>query len=315
MNIVHGLISDLREKRLWPIAVALVVALVAVPVLVSSGGKSSVPVAQASPPAPAGAVPALPAVSVTTTPSNAPITGKKRDPFTQQVKGKSTGAQTSSVSTSKTKASPGATKPSTGSTKTTSTTSQGAVGGSTTTVTSTPVTTTPPAKSAPAGLTDKQAYHVTVALSSGSGNVNTVDPVDRLSLFPSDQQPLLLELGVLNGGHRVLFAVQPGTVVHGPGQCTPGPVDCEIVSLAPNEIEWVGQSGTSGVTAVALIAVTGINAANYPSAAAADKARRVSSAAGRRLLNQSKLRALSLFEYRPSLGALVNLSNVTVGGS
>ena len=44
---------------------------------------------------------------------------------------------------------------------------------------------------------------------------------------------------MLKGGKRVLFAVQAGAVVHGPGQCTPGPIDCEIVSLKPNQIESV----------------------------------------------------------------------------
>jgi hypothetical protein len=39
------------------------------------------------------------------------------------------------------------------------------------------------------------------------------------------------------------------------------------------------------------------------------------SAAGRRLLSTSTLSALSLFQYEPSLGAVVDLRNLTVGGS
>jgi hypothetical protein len=313
-HFIENLIADLREKRLWPIAAALVVALVAVPVLLSSGGSSSVPVAAAPPvPAPSGAVPALPAVSVTATPSHARLTGKQRDPFKQQVKSKSTTAKTATSKTSSTS------KSSSGSTSTTkksaASTTSGAVGGSTTTVTSTPTTSTPAPAPAPTGLTATQAYHVTIAMSNAAGNLSTIDSVERLSLLPSEQQPLLIELGVLNGGNRVLFVVQPGTVVRGPGRCTPGPIDCEIVSLAPNQIEWVGSSGPNGVAGVALIAATAINAAKYSSAGAADKARTATSAAGRGLLNRSTLKAASLFEYKPSLGALVDLSNVTVGGS
>jgi hypothetical protein len=313
-HFIENLIADLREKRLWPVAAALVVALVAVPVLLSSGGSSGVPVAAAPPvAAPSGAVPALPAVSVTATPSHARLTGKRRDPFTQQVKSKSTTAKTATSKTSsKSKSSSG----SAGTTKkSAASTTSGAVGGSTTTVTSTPTSTTTPAQPAPTGLTASQAYHVAISMTVATGDVRAVDPVERLSLLPSDQEPRLIELGVQNGGHRVLFVVQPATIVRGPGRCTPGPIDCEIVSLAPNQIEWVGASGPSGIANVALMAVTAINAADYSSPAAADRARTATSAAGRRALNASTLHALSLFQFKPGLGALVDLSNVTVGGN
>lgn len=314
-HFIENLIADLREKRLWPIAAALVVALVAVPVLLSSGGSSSVPVAAAPPvPAPSGAVPALPAVSVTATPSHARLTGKQRDPFKQQVKSKSTTAKTATSKTSSTS------KSSSGSTSTTkksaASTTSGAVGGSTTTVTSTPTTSTPTTPTpAPTGLTASQAYHVAISMTVATGDVQAVDPVERLSLLPSNQEPRLIELGVQNGGHRVLFVVQPGTIVRGPGRCTPGPIDCEIISLAPNQIEWVGTSGPSGIATVALMAVTAINAADYSSPAAADKARTATSKNGRRALSDSTSRALSLFQFKPGLGALVDLSNVTVGGN
>ena len=120
---------------------------------------------------------------------------------------------------------------------------------------------------------------------------------------------------MLRGGSQVLFLVQPGTVVHGSGTCTPGPIDCQILALAPNHIESLSrQSGTQAVP-VAQMAITGINAEKQASAAAADKLRRQESAAGRRLLDHSTLTALSLFQYQPSLGAVVDLRNLTVGGS
>ncbi len=66
---------------------------------------------------------------------------------------------------------------------------------------------------------------------------------------------------------------------------------------------------------MAQFAVTGIQADQYPSAAAADRARRTVSAFGNRLINKSTLNALSLFPYQPSLGAVVDLRNVTIGGN
>jgi hypothetical protein len=120
---------------------------------------------------------------------------------------------------------------------------------------------------------------------------------------------------VLHGGQRVLFVVQAGTVVNGPGTCTPGPIDCEILSLGQNQTEVLSKQSPAGLTQVADFAVTGISAKDYPSAAAADSARRMASAAGRNLLRSSTLSALSLFQYEPSLGAVVDLRDITVGGS
>ena len=134
-------------------------------------------------------------------------------------------------------------------------------------------------------------------------------------MIPSNKLPLLVELGVLEGGHRVLFVVRPGTGVNGPGTCLPGPIDCQILSLAPGQIEKLSQRSPHGMVPVALFAVTGVGVQHYPSAAAADTARRAASAAGRRLISSAKLDALSLFQYKPSLGAVDDLRNLTVGGS
>ena len=303
MTVIQNLISDLREKRLWPVAVALLVALVAVPLLLS-GGSQPVRVAQAPIVVPAGPAPALPAVSVTTTPSNARLTGPQRNPFTPQVKAHPSAATPSAAANSKPAAKSASKSAATGtSTTTTSTTTS-----TTTTSTSTTSTQTP----TPTGLTATQSYHVTFSMTNSAGGVDTIDPLERLSVLPSAQQPLLVEFGVANGGHRVLFVVQPGTIVRGPGACTPGPIDCEILSMAPNQVEWYEKPGAVGP---GLFAVTGINADDFPSATDADKARLAESGAGHDLLQGSTLKALSLFQYRPSLGAVVDLSNLTVGGS
>jgi hypothetical protein len=320
MTVIQDLIADLREKRLWPVALLLVVALVAVPVLLSNSSSPGVPVAQIPPVGSSSApVPALPAVSVTPTPSNAKLTGHERNPFTQQVKKSSSGSKGGS-STSSTPAgtSSNSAKGSSSSSKSSSPT--GSVSSGSTTVpstTTTPTTTTPaaPPPPAPATLTDTQAYHVNLSITNSSGGADAIDGVERLSLIPSPRLPLLIELGVLRGGRRVLFALAPGTMGEGPGRCTPGPVNCQILSLATNQIEGVATKQASGAVTGALMAVTAIKADNYPSAAAAGRARQTDSAAGRRLLDLSNVSALSLFPYRPSLGAIVDLSNVTVGGN
>jgi hypothetical protein len=186
------------------------------------------------------------------------------------------------------------------------------------TTTTKPPTPKPPTPKPPtlnaAGLTPTQAFRVAISLTNPAGGSYTLDKVERLSVLPSRQRPLVIELGVLKGGHRVLFAVEPGAVVKGPGACTPSRLDCQILSLKPNQIEAVATRMPNGSISGALMAVTAIHAAGYGSSSAAHKARLAESAAGRRLLKAAKLKALSHFPYRPGLGAVVDL-RTAAGGS
>jgi hypothetical protein len=314
-------LTELRENRLWPLAVGLVVAIAAVPFILTNSASPS-PVAQA----PQGTPPAsqatsLPAIDVQTTPSNSRLTGRGRDPFAQQASGSSPTTSTTTAT-----ASSSATAGVAGSAATTGSTVPritGAGAGTGATVTPpTATSTTPPSitessKPTPtlAILKPTQSYHVTLAITNSSGGLDTIDPLERLSVLPSDQQPLLVELGVLQGGKRALFVVEPGTIVSGPGVCTPGPIDCEILSLAQDQTEGISSNSGNGVVQGPLFAITGITADNYSSVAAADKARQAESAAGRALVDKSTLSALSLFRYEPNVGAIVDLRNLTVGGN
>jgi hypothetical protein len=296
--------------------VALVLALVAVPVVLSKSPRAATPPPVSPPPAAtASSATAVPAVSVKNLPVQSRLRGHARDPFTQpKHKAAAKVATTPSAATKPATTPSSGTQTTTTSTSTTSTatgTGTGAGGAGSGSGTTTPTFPTAPRKPAPTGLSATQSYHVTLAITNSGGGLDTSDPLVRLSILPNDQEPLLVELGVLKGGHRVLFAVEPYASLSGPGKCTPGPVDCEILSLAPGQIEQL----SSGAVDVAKFGVTEITADRHPSAAAADKARRVESAAGRRLLSQANLSALSLFAYRPSAGAIIDLRNLSVGGN
>jgi hypothetical protein len=313
VNFLRGIVGELREKRLWPVAVALLVAIVALPVVLSKSA-SSTPVASVPQPTPPpSAATSLPAVSVQSTPAQSRLNGRARDPFAQQGVGKTatTASVTATAATAVSAASSAAARTASGGT------SAATTSGTTTPTTTTPVTITPNAKPTPttAALSATESYHVTLAITNAAGGLDTIDSLERLSVLPSAQRPLLVELGALQGGHRVLFVVQPGTVVSGPGTCTPGPIDCEILSLGQDQTEGLATQSPTGLVSVAMFAVTGISTDRHSSAAAADRARRSESAAGRALLDKSTLSALSLFRYAPSLGAVVDMRNLTVGGS
>jgi hypothetical protein len=316
-DLIGPIWQDLRAKKLWPVALGLLVAIVAVPVVLTTS--SSAPSTGASG-SPVAGLPTsgLPAVSQSTG-SGGAVKGSAHDPFAPQP---GTGGTTTTAGSGSGGSSSSSSSGSSGSTGGTSTTGGGSPGSSSTGGSGT--TTTPSGKPVPPGrkpkppvpsLTASQAYGVSLAITKPNGGINTIDPLERLSLLPSQDQPLLVELGVLKGGSRVLFAVQQGTFVSGPGSCVPGPIDCQILFLGQEQTETVGIQTANGRVPEALFAVTGITAVNYGSASGAMKARLAASSAGRSVLNHSSLSALSLFRYEPSLGAVVDLRNLTVGGS
>jgi hypothetical protein len=318
-ELLQSIRADLLSRRLLPALIALGLALIAAVAYAATGGGAS---STASPPAsistaavpgganalPVSVAPANPNQAVSETPRGTlyQSRGATRNPFTPlpSPPAKKASASTSSGSKGSAGKSGG-----TGSSKSTA--------GATTGGSSVPPV-APPAKPAPkpihAGLTSTQSYGVALSLTTFAGGLDTIDPLERLSLVPSAQQPLLVYLGVLKGGRDALFAVQPGTVVSGPGSCTPGPTDCEILSLAQEQIESLAVSTGSGTAGVALFAVTAINVKDHASVAAANRARREASAAGQALLKASTLTALSLFEYQPDVGAVVDLRNLEAGG-
>jgi hypothetical protein len=304
------LVTDMRGNKLFPLALVLLVAIVAVPIALSKSAsrKPVVRQAQATPP-PTG----VPALNVVSSSTASRLHGHGRDPFAQQSTGGSSTATTGTSSTTSSSAN-AASGSSNGSSATTSTPSTATPATSTPT---TPPSITPSKKPtpAPAGLSSTESYSVELAITNASGGINTIGSLQRLSVLPSQRQPLLVELGVLKGGNRVLFAVQPGTVVGGPGLCTPGPDDCEILSLAAGQTESVGVKTPSGQSQAALFAISRIVAQNYSHAGAAKRARRSESAAGRAILSRSPLSALSLFRYDPSVGAVLDLRSLIVGVS
>lgn len=317
-EMLESIKSDLLSRRMLPLLVGVAVALLGAAAYAlsasSSDGAKPSPVPSVLPPPAASrlsigvaSVNAHAAVAETPGGKRYQSQGSTRNPFASltpppTAKSGTTGPSGSSSGSNSTSSSP---SPSSGSGA-----SGGTSTGSGTSVPSTPVLPKP----IHVGLTSIQSYSVALSLTTAAGGLDTVDSLKRLSVLPSEQQPLLVYLGVLKGGRDALFVVQPGTVVSGPGVCLPGPTDCEILSLAKEQIESLAVSTGTGASNVALFAVNAIRVDSHASVAAANRARREASAAGRALLAVSTLPALSLFQYQPHVGAVVDLRSLTVGG-
>ena len=256
MSAFDPILRDLRERRLWPVALVLLAALVAVPVTLSKSGQAAPP-----PPAPtpssatASAASACPRSASATCRCTRVCVASARDPFAQQ---QATAAAASTAAGTSPRRPPAPRRRR----RLEPPDEHRCVGNGRdhrdgrdkcrrhkwelAPCRSTPSFPTAPSKPAPAALTATQSYRVTVAITNAVGGLDTIDPLQRLSGLPSDQLPLLIELGVLKGGHRALFLVQPGTVLSGPGAMHSGTDRLRnSVSLAPNQIETIStQSST-----------------------------------------------------------------------
>ena len=217
---------DLRAKRLWPVAVVLVIALVAVPLVLKKGSdNSSSPV---PPPAPAAANGASGAaadaskavvVADASTAHNSTLgVFNKKNPFKPD----------QSVITPQT--APAANNPAP-STPQNSSPSQGgghsapsSGGGSAPTGGSTP---SQPVKPQP-----KVSYAYTVDVKFGRrGLLRTHHDVQKLDVLPNQNNPLVVFLGVNAKGDTAVFLTDTSLKAAGEGTCKPNGDNCSFLYL------------------------------------------------------------------------------------
>jgi hypothetical protein len=220
MSFVKNLYADLVEKRLWPIAAGLLVALVAIPVLLSKPADEG-----SSQPAPAVGAGLLgreatallgetkPVVSLGSDGGFRKHVGRlsRKNPFVQQAKPKG-------VSTGTATAPPG-----------------GSAGPE-----NPPVQI--PGSTAPSGggTTEQPArlYRYVAKVKFGRIGKAKNETVDPAEFMPSEQNPVLLFLGADNSGENALFLVSPEVTARGDGVCVPSDTDCQIVRLKKDDVQF-----------------------------------------------------------------------------
>jgi hypothetical protein len=226
------IVRDLISKRLWPVAIALVVALVAVPVLVGSSGTA------VSPPPPAAVVPATSgagaspdqAISV----SAPAVLGKSRpgpvsdpffDPAAERAKSLAPSTSTSTPAPTQT-STPTATAPKTAG-PTTVTPQPAAPSGDQT-----------PA-AAPSGI---GVYRARVRW--GADDTAKVRGLSRLEPLGGTSNPALLYLGTTENHSRAVFLLGPNALAKGEAAC--GEKTCRVIGLKAGESIEVGVVGVDG---------------------------------------------------------------------
>jgi hypothetical protein len=235
---------DLREKRLWPVAVVLLLGLVAVPVVLSKPAGDS-----ASDPVPATAARKAPdpedlrkLASVELAESDAgqgsPLdTFDPANPFrppASVVRAQDADDESLVVEDS-TSVEVDAGAPSSGGGSTAP-----SDGGSTPT---TPGGTTVPGEDK---TTTTQYRYVIDVTFSANGQTRRIKTLERLDMLPSQDKPLLLFLGVETGGDNAVLLVDSTLTAAGEGSCRPSKDECAFLHIgAGSEHEFTNEAGDS----------------------------------------------------------------------
>ncbi len=279
MNFFRNLVRDLVDKKLWPVAAALLLALVAVPVLL--GGGSSTPVPRASEPVAAAGAPVATAAQVSLDTSEAADKrhrpGAVRNPFKQLHQPKPQTSATSAPGTGGSAATGAKGGAAGGSDK-----SGGTGGGSTKVDTTAPSVTKPVAQVAPS-LAQRRVYRVAVRFGE-AGALTTRRDAARLTALPSTAKTMALLLGVRSDRRTAVFMLAPGVQARGDGWCRPSAAKCHTLEMRAGDRQVLETaSGTAGVVQYHLVVARVAKRTLKSRKAAARKHARVSEA-GRDLL-------------------------------
>jgi hypothetical protein len=311
VSFLRNLLSDLVEKRLWPVALLLVGALVAVPVLLGGGGSpeadtvASVPTVQATTTAPTQI-----RVSEETDISSLAPSGAKHNPFTQPKVKKA--AVAPSEATAPTTSEP------------TPTTGGATTGGATTPAPSTGPTgptggtTTPdPTPGTPKDEGDTSAIRVDLRFGEpGNTKQRTYSDIARLSALPSADKPIVIFLGVKKDKKTATFLISSDATATGDGVCKPAATNCQTIEMQAGDSTFLDIDLGSGVRQFRLD-VKRIGEVEKDTLAKASAARARASVAGRAFLRsalESGEVTLSGMDFSERTGTLTSTPRATSAG-
>jgi hypothetical protein len=287
MTVINDTWRFLVQRKLWPVAILLVAAAAAVPMLLAKE-----PAAPAAPTATAAVK--SDDSTLATEPIVAPagdgdrakrrhVLGSPKDPF----KPNATPTPTATPGAPTAPASTGVTNGATPTTGGTPVTMPGTpVGGS---VPSVPGFTTPMAPVTP--KKKYELYELTVRFGPSTDTAPARTDVKRLEALPSADDPVLIYLGVLKDQKTAVFMVDSGVVAQGDGSCKPSAGTCETIQLKEGETEFLdvpaeSADGTTESTSTAQyeLDVVKIRKTVTTSAAKANKSLARVSRSGRKIL-------------------------------
>lgn len=250
MNTFKNIWADLVDKRLWPVALILVGALVAVPLVLSTSapdaGVAPAPQASASAAAPVP-VPGSgsPVSDVSGTTYVGPVSGANKDPFLPHG---ASGGSAGGVSASKSGLTTMPGLVASGGAGSADSTISGSTGSGSTGTGSTGTGSTGSGSTGSPTIPGVPSVrpNVVAALQFGLlGGARTYRRVAELTPLPSPTSPAVVYLGQTRRGESA-FLVSAEVTPRGQGRCTPSRGVCSTLYLKPGQVEYLTAQTTAG---------------------------------------------------------------------
>jgi hypothetical protein len=274
MRPVRDLFGELVERRLWPIALVLVLALVAVPVLLAKSPPAATddgaPASGAAPLAAAASAPDVPAEPIVTVADgkapSAPLRGRAKDPFRQQHVPPDPGDNPPVSST----ASDAGTGGSGG-------TGGGGSGGTT----------------APPPVRTLMIASIDVRLGHAGRRLRLIEDVPPLAPLPRAQKPVVIFLGILRRDPQTTaFLVSTDVRVQGPARsaCLPSRKLCQAILLRRGDVVFLDYTEPDGTVVQYELALESLDFREATSQEEANNVWVTADRIGRRLLRLAEER-------------------------
>ena len=246
MSAITNLWGQFVQRRLWPVAILLIAALAAVPLALAQEPDPAVPApAVAAGDSTESALAVQPIVTQATAADRGrrrKVLGARKNPFglPQTEEAGSAAAPNSDGATTAQDPvipTPAGTSPSPSSGGSPSPSTGGSV--------------TPPASDpTPEPAPKTYAMHE-LTVRFGSDDAMRRMNVERLDAVPVGEEPLVVYLGVADGGKSAVFLVDSSVKAEGDGECVPDPSTCEQVHVREGETEFFDIVGENGETVAA----------------------------------------------------------------
>jgi hypothetical protein len=225
MNAITETWRQMVRRKLWPLALLLVGALVAVPFLLAKDPATPVPTPVAHAAADTSGTPIVSLADASAPTERRRVLGQAKDPFAP--------APLPKVKQSKKKKKAEATP-----TPTSTPTSSG--GGS-----EGPASSPPPAgpepTATPGPTVPKFSIKVNFGTTDGDPSPLTLARLDPL---PSEDAPVLVYERVEDGGKVAVFSVPGSVTAEGDGKCDPSPENCATLKLRAGDTEFITVTDT-----------------------------------------------------------------------
>jgi hypothetical protein len=234
MSPVTNLWRQLVQRRLWPVAILLIAALAAVPLTLAKDPEppASPPPAEVDTKSELATTPIVAAVTPADRAKRRKVLGAKKNPFASVKPADPAADSYDGKAPTVVKSPTGGTSDDTGSS-----------GSGSTPTGSAPSTGTPTTPATPAPAPKKYAPHeLTVRFGAADGVKR--QSVKRLQALPSEEEPVLIYMGVKDG--KAVFLVDHGVTPVGDGECKPSPEDCQEIRLREGETEFLDVKDDTG---------------------------------------------------------------------